>query len=113
VAYEGYDTIHDCNSPPIKRTQTNGQKEAPEEKKLGYEDLGFIKVDVPSGAGEEIKRRESQQVQPPKKGEKPFRQPVSTKPPVFYPSGAGTRKGIPGWVWIIIIVFILWLIVRR
>lgn len=48
VAYEGYDTIHDCNKIPERR-KNDSQASKSTEVKPGYDDLGFIDVTVPDG----------------------------------------------------------------
>lgn len=53
VAFEGYDTPHDCNSPPPPSTGRPIQEERtdPGERRPGYGDLDFIDIKVPEGAG--------------------------------------------------------------
>jgi hypothetical protein len=52
VAFEGYDTPHDCNTPPKNRTELPIKSNAEsQERKSGYEDLDFINVSD-SGMGD-------------------------------------------------------------
>lgn len=62
VAYEGYDTIHDCNAPPSKSHSTQQRGEDLDKHKPGYDDIGFIDVNIPGGIKKSI---------PPPDGEMP------------------------------------------
>lgn len=53
VAFEGYDTIHDCNSPPPPSTGKPIPEERTDsgERRPGYDDLDFVDFNVPGDVG--------------------------------------------------------------
>ena len=114
VAFEGYDTIHDCKKPvtnkptPVNQSPANNDSG---EKHLPYDDLDFPEIQV-GKSGVPQRPGSDTSTLPPSTARTTQRDISQTGRTTSTPV-ENTGGGIPSWVWWVVAILIIFLVAKK